>query len=417
MESNDRNAPGSDFEHLSEAADEKIRHAIEVGAAYAPTRDVRTVIGMLFSAAMTGAALLAVIYATIVSAWDLSVILLIAGTLASAVFAAITPWHKLSPLWQLLMYWLALAVITTAVYVFEVPMLSVLIVLPMMALTYFFGSDVRVVIPNIIIAMIAYALPVITGETTDAASALIVTLPALVAVAALAGVLAGRFHSMRAAERGRYKATIEALSTALTARDGYTGEHSHETLWLVESICNELRLSTNEMDYVADVALLHDIGKIGIPNEVLHEPGKLSDEQWEIMKQHPVIGERIVKTVPGLEEVARAIRHEHEHWNGSGYPDGLKAGQIPLASRIVLVCDAFHAMTSDRPYRMAMSVEDARLELSRNAGTQFDPHVVGALLKVLDARNAETDGAHPRRVLAGFDGHARFAAATATAPA
>jgi HD-GYP domain-containing protein (c-di-GMP phosphodiesterase class II) len=197
---------------------------------------------------------------------------------------------------------------------------------------------------------------------------------------------------MRSAERARYKATIEALSTALTARDGYTGSHSQETLWLVNAICDELRLTSNACEYVADVALLHDIGKIGIPNEILHEPGKLSDSQWEVMKQHPVIGERIVVTVPGLEEVARAIRHEHERWDGGGYPDGLKAGEIPLASRIVLVCDAFHAMTSDRPYRKAMVTEDARLELSRNAGTQFDPTVVGALLHVLDRREpAERD--------------------------
>ena len=132
------------------------------------------------------------------------------------------------------------------------------------------------------------------------------------------------------------------------------------------------------------MALLHDIGKIGIPNEVLHEPGKLNDAQWEIMKQHPVIGERIVARIPGLESVAQAIRHEHERWDGKGYPDGLKGDSIPLASRIVLVCDAFHAMTSDRPYREAMPVEDARAELVRHAGTQFDPVIVGALLSSLD---------------------------------
>ncbi|MFT4050328.1 MAG: HD domain-containing phosphohydrolase, partial [Solirubrobacterales bacterium] len=108
------------------------------------------------------------------------------------------------------------------------------------------------------------------------------------------------------------------------------------------------------------------------------------DEQWEIMKQHPVIGERIVARIPGLEEVAQAIRHEHERWDGGGYPDGLKGDSIPLASRIVLVCDAFHAMTSDRPYRAAMPIEDARAELVRNAGTQFDPVIVGALLSSLD---------------------------------
>ena len=110
------------------------------------------------------------------------------------------------------------------------------------------------------------------------------------------------------------------------------------------------------------------------------------------MKQHPVIGERIVARIPGLESVAQAIRHEHERWDGKGYPDGLKGDTIPLASRIVLVCDAFHAMTSDRPYREAMPVEDARAELVRHAGTQFDPVIVGALLSSLDIQ-AGTDGA------------------------
>jgi HD-GYP domain-containing protein (c-di-GMP phosphodiesterase class II) len=203
-------------------------------------------------------------------------------------------------------------------------------------------------------------------------------------VALVAGVLSARFNTMRRKERVRYKATIEALSTALTARDGYTGSHSQETLWLVNAICDELRLTLNACEYVADVALLHDIGKIGIPNEILHEPGKLSDSQWEVMKQHPVIGERIVVTVPGLEEVARAIRHEHERWDGGGYPDGLKAGEIPLASRIVLVCDAFHAMITDRPYRKSIGMKEARKEMVRHAGTQFDPDVVEALLTIID---------------------------------
>jgi HD-GYP domain-containing protein (c-di-GMP phosphodiesterase class II) len=119
----------------------------------------------------------------------------------------------------------------------------------------------------------------------------------------------------------------------------------------------------------------------------------LNDAQWEIMKQHPVIGERIVARIPGLESVAQAIRHEHERWDGKGYPDGLKGDSIPLASRIVLVCDAFHAMTSDRPYREAMPVEDARAELVRHAGTQFDPVIVGALLSSLDLQSG--NGAAP----------------------
>jgi HD-GYP domain-containing protein (c-di-GMP phosphodiesterase class II) len=376
----------------------QLENFISVGAAYAEQRDTRTVMGMIFTAAMTAAAATIALYATIADVWDAGVAILLALVLAAAVFGALVPWAKLKREWQLSMFWIALVLIDASVYVLDVPTMALLILLPMMGLTYWFGRDRSILISHMLGAIAAFALPVITGESEDSASALIITLPAMIAVAALSGVLADRFHIMRSHERGRYKATIEALSTALTARDGYTGSHSQETLWFVRAVAEELRLSSHECEYVADVALLHDIGKIGIPNEVLHEPGRLNEEQWEIMKQHPVIGEKIVKTIPGLEEVARAIRHEHEHWNGGGYPDGLRQGEIPLASRIVLVCDAFHAMTSDRPYRQAMSVSEARLELSENAGTQFDPHVVGALLHVLDRREPGDNSVFSARV-------------------
>ncbi len=365
-------------------AQSRIQQIVSVGAAYQPTRDTREILGSLFAIGMAVGAIGAALYATLADRWTTATIVLVAGTAASAIAGALIPWVRLRREWLLSLYWLALVAIVGAVYIFDVSTLAVVLLMPMMALTSFFWDNRVLVGLNLFGAALVFALPVITGDARDASSALIITLPALIAVALLTGGLAARFNTMRIAERSRYKATIEALSTALTARDGYTGSHSQETLGLVNAICDELRLKPNACEYVADVALLHDIGKIGIPNEILHEPGKLSDEQWEVMKQHPVIGERIVVTVPGLEEVARAIRHEHERWDGGGYPDGLKAGEIPLASRIVLVCDAFHAMTSDRPYRRAMSVEDARLELSRNAGTQFDPTVVGALLHVLD---------------------------------
>jgi HD-GYP domain-containing protein (c-di-GMP phosphodiesterase class II) len=236
---------------------------------------------------------------------------------------------------------------------------------------------------------------------------LIVALPTYIATSAMVGILANRVRGISRTERRRFKATVEALCAALSARDGYTGEHSAETLELVTAVTGQLDLPASEVDTIADVALLHDIGKIGIPNEVLHEPGKLNDEQWEIMKQHPVIGERIVARIPGLESVADAIRHEHERWDGKGYPDGLKGDSIPLASRIVLVCDAFHAMTSDRPYREAMPVDDARAELVRHAGTQFDPVIVGALLSSLDieASNAASplDPAASKLIDGSFD--------------
>lgn len=394
-------------------ADIKIKEIVEVGAAYAPSRDTREILGTLFVSCAAGGSILAAVYATLTDRWDGATVALVAGLASSAIIAALIPWRKLRREWQLVLYWISMAAIITAVYAFDIPTLAVLLLLPMMALTTNFWERRLIVVLNLIGAAVVFTLPIDTGDALDSASALIVTLPAIIAVAVLAGGLAARFNTMRRAERARYKATIEALSTALTARDGYTGEHSQETLWLVDGICDELRLPASASEYVADVALLHDIGKIGIPNEILHEPGRLSDEQWEIMKQHPVIGERIVVTVPGLEEVARAIRHEHERWDGGGYPDGLKAGEIPLASRIVLVCDAFHAMTSDRPYRKAMAIEDARLELSRNAGTQFDPTVVGALLHVLDRREPAERQRRERAAAAESSSPIRMTAATA----
>jgi putative nucleotidyltransferase with HDIG domain len=179
-----------------------------------------------------------------------------------------------------------------------------------------------------------------------------------------------------------YRASFLALATAIEARDGYTHSHSEETVRLVELVARELGLAPEDVSEVKTAALLHDVGKIGIPDSVLHKPGPLDEGEWKVMREHPVIGERILRQVPGLERVAAAIRHEHESWDGDGYPDGISGEDIPLESRIVLVCDAYHAMTSDRPYRQRMPREDALAELRRCAGTQFDPRVVEALCAV-----------------------------------
>jgi HD-GYP domain-containing protein (c-di-GMP phosphodiesterase class II) len=192
----------------------------------------------------------------------------------------------------------------------------------------------------------------------------------------------------------QYRATLLALGATLEARDGYTAQHGAETVWLVEAVVRRLGLSGAQVEEVSTVAHLHDIGKIGVPNEILLKAGPLDAEEWKLMRRHPVIGERILRTVPGLAEIARAVRHEHERWDGNGYPDGLAGEAIPLASRVVLVCDAFHAMTSDRPYRAALAQDVALDELRANAGTQFDPAVVHALLEELDPLRAEPAAAH-----------------------
>jgi diguanylate cyclase (GGDEF)-like protein len=176
---------------------------------------------------------------------------------------------------------------------------------------------------------------------------------------------------------------IVGLATTLLERDRYTGDHSEAVVELTVRVARALALNPDEVSRVETAALLHDIGKVGIPDSILHKDGPLDDDEWALMKEHPVIGERILRAIPGLGGVARIVRHEHERWDGGGYPDGLSGDAIPMGSRIILACDAYHAMTSDRPYRKAMSHGDALRELRKSAGTQFDPQVVEALLGCL----------------------------------
>lgn len=174
-----------------------------------------------------------------------------------------------------------------------------------------------------------------------------------------------------------------ALLAALEARDGYTGEHSSAVVDLAVRVAAQLGIDESGVGDVAHVALLHDVGKIAVPDSVLRKTGALDEDEWKLMQTHPAAGARLVGQIEGLMQLAPAIRAEHERWDGAGYPDGLRGEDIPLASRIVLACDAWHAMTSDRPYRSALDHESALAELQRNAGTQFDPQVVSALVAVV----------------------------------
>ncbi|MEA2426966.1 MAG: hypothetical protein QOF37_594 [Thermoleophilaceae bacterium] len=177
-----------------------------------------------------------------------------------------------------------------------------------------------------------------------------------------------------------YRAVVRSLAAALEARDGYTGGHSDEVQRLAVAVAARLDLTSDEVDEIRTVAFLHDIGKIGIPDNILHKPTKLSGVETDVMREHPVIGERILEPLPGFTGISKAVRHEHERWDGGGYPDGLAGDAIPLASRVVLVCDAWHALVSDRPYRGALPFERAFAELESGAGSQFDPEVVAAVL-------------------------------------
>ncbi|MCW2922608.1 MAG: metal dependent phosphohydrolase [Thermoleophilia bacterium] len=194
-----------------------------------------------------------------------------------------------------------------------------------------------------------------------------------------------------------YKDTIQALVHALEARDQYTADHSDVVAeWALET-GRRIGMDDNDLRDLELGAILHDIGKVAVPDEILNKPGRLTAEEFEVMKSHTVVGERILKPIGFLENVAPIVRHEHERWDGRGYPDGISGEDIPLASRIIFVCDAYHAITSDRPYRDGQPHAFARRILTENAGTQFDPAVVGTFLDVIDdwclERDINTDDA------------------------
>ena len=195
-------------------------------------------------------------------------------------------------------------------------------------------------------------------------------------------------HQRREARLEGEATAGQALLAALKARERYTAEHSEAVVELSTAVARELGLSEEEIVQVAQVALLHDVGKLGVPEAILQKPGALTDAEWRIVRAHPAIGERVVASIATLAHLAPAVRAEHERWDGGGYPDGLAGAAIPLASRICLACDAWHAMTSDRPYRPALREDDARAELRRHAGTQFCPRTVEALLTVLDGQRS-----------------------------
>jgi len=166
------------------------------------------------------------------------------------------------------------------------------------------------------------------------------------------------------------------------ARDGSI--HLRRTSGVTGRASLSTGLSPDRVADVRSAAELHDVGKVAIPDDILEKPSALSDEEWTFMRRHTLIGARIVAAAPALDRVAPLVRSSHERWDGRGYPDGLAGEEIPLGARIVAVCDAFHAMTSDRPYGQALDPEMALEELERCAGTQFDPAVVGAFRRAVD---------------------------------
>jgi HD-GYP domain-containing protein (c-di-GMP phosphodiesterase class II) len=182
-----------------------------------------------------------------------------------------------------------------------------------------------------------------------------------------------------------YRGTVMLLSDVLEFEDEYTAQHSRSVVDLVNAVADELGVSHDERQELEFAAMLHDVGKISIPKEILHKPAALTDREFEIIKHHTIEGQFMLDRVGGLlARVGEVVRSCHERWDGRGYPDGLAGENIPLAARIVFACDAYNAMTTDRPYRDAMPSEAAIAELQANTGTQFDPKIVAALVKVIE---------------------------------
>jgi HD-GYP domain-containing protein (c-di-GMP phosphodiesterase class II) len=198
-----------------------------------------------------------------------------------------------------------------------------------------------------------------------------------------------------------YRGTAYLLGDVVEADDEYTGNHSRSVVEMSVLVADRMGLDAHERRHVEFAALLHDVGKIAIPNEIINKPAALDDDEWAVMRTHTIRGQELLDKVGGvLADVGLVVRASHERWDGGGYPDGLAGTEIPLAARIVSCCDAFSAMTTDRSYRVAMSEDVALRELVDNAGTQFDPEVVRALVAVLGRRNV---GALPALRSAGGD--------------
>ena len=180
-----------------------------------------------------------------------------------------------------------------------------------------------------------------------------------------------------------YTETIEALVSALEARDPYTEAHAGRIRDTAIALSVAMQVPVEQRRAIRLGSILHDVGKIGVSDAILLKPGPLTEDEWAVMRMHPEIGEKMLQGIDFLTPALPIVRHHHERWDGAGYPDRLRKDEIPIGARIVAVCDSFDAMTSDRPYRDAMSIQEACDELKRGAESQFDPDCVDLLIEVV----------------------------------
>jgi diguanylate cyclase (GGDEF)-like protein len=247
-------------------------------------------------------------------------------------------------------------------------------------------ADLPVVVAPVIVGSRAGCLVTTVADASDVSERELELLAGIAYQAKLAIANAGNFESLEST----FLSTVEALANALEANDEYTSSHARWISDMALRVGRALELEAPALERLELGALFHDIGKIGIPSTILAKPGRLTARERAIIETHPALGERIIAPIRRLRAVGPIVRHCHEHFDGSGYPDGLRGDTIPVESRIILVCDAFHAMTTDRPYRKRLSAAEACRRLEQAAGTQFDPRVVDVYLRLL--RNGSERG-------------------------
>jgi putative nucleotidyltransferase with HDIG domain len=241
--------------------------------------------------------------------------------------------------------------------------------------SWIYGIDAALTAPALLAAESVHKTPL----------AALAMVPLLGLLAVFAGERRRRLESMLELSSA-YRGTALVLGDVIEADDGYTGEHCKSVVALTLDLAEHLSLSAERRRNLEFAALLHDVGKIAIPKEIINKPGKLDPEEWTIVKTHTVEGQKMLDRVGGfMRQVGSIIRSHHERWDGAGYPDGLVGEEIPIEARVISCCDTWNAMRTDRPYRKALDYATAEAELRSAAGTQLDPRLVEALLEVVSA--------------------------------
>jgi putative nucleotidyltransferase with HDIG domain len=253
-----------------------------------------------------------------------------------------------------------------------------------------------------VLAPVAFLIAVVAD---DQPAALLTIFPLIWLLSVFSGERRKRYAAALELNRA-YRGTVMVLADVVEADDHYTANHCRSVVELAVAIAEELGVDEEARQELEIAALLHDVGKISIPKEILHKPAALTDQEFDVMKTHTVEGQALLARVGGLlGRVGEIVRSCHERWDGAGYPDGLMGEEIPLAARVVFCCDAFSAMTTNRPYRRAITRQAAIEELRANAGTQFDPRVVEAVCRVVSSGRDEAAETYTDAVRAVLAGH------------